>query len=217
MAIKVIRDATGDYQRWEAPHVDSSDASSVMSLLTAEQVSGIQDDAFKEAHEQGYKEGYKQGSEKAQKEQAQKSQELQKRVDQMDHLLRALNAPFEQLDEQVERELVTLAAAIARQIIRREIKTDPGQIVAVVREVVALLPGSTRHPQIFLHPEDASFVRQTFSISGESETWKLVDDPTLTRGDCRVVTDQSRVDATLENRLAAIVANTLGGEREEDR
>jgi flagellar assembly protein FliH len=36
------------------------------------------------------------------------------------------------------------------------------------------------------------------------------------RGDCRVVTENSRVDATIENRLAAIMANTLGGEREED-
>lgn len=219
MTTKIIREGADEYQRWEAPHVERSQSSgdSLLSLMTAEQLAGIQDVAFKEAQEQGYAQGYKQGMEKAQKEMAQKNQDLQKRVQQFEQLLRALSLPFEQLDERVEHELLALAVAIARQIVRREIKTDPGQIVAVVREVVAMLPGTTRHPHIFLHPEDAAFVRHAFSLSGDHENWKLVDDPTLMRGDCRVVTDNSRVDATLENRLAAIVAHTLGGEREEDK
>jgi flagellar assembly protein FliH len=217
--IKIIRDGADEFQRWEAPAVEVSadSADSLLGLLTAEQLAGIQDVAFREAREQGYAEGYKRGIDAARAELAQKNAELQKRVQQFDQLLRAFSHPFERLDEQIEQELLALAVAIARQIVRREIKTDPGQIVAVVREVMSMLPGSARHPQVFLHPEDAAFVRQVFSLSGEHESWRLIEDPTLTRGDCRVATENSRVDATIENRLAAIMASTLGGEREEDR
>jgi flagellar assembly protein FliH len=215
---KIIRGGEDAFQRWEAPTVEGSgeSAGALLGLLTAEQLSSIQDVAFKEAQEQGHAEGYKRGVEMAKAELAQKNQELDKRIQRFDQLLHAFARPFERLDDHVEQELLAIAVAIARQIVRREIKTDPGQIVAVVREVMKMLPGTTRHPQVFLHPEDAAFIRQVFSLSGEHENWKLIEDPTLMRGDCRVVTENSRVDATIENRLAAIMANTLGGEREED-
>jgi flagellar biosynthesis/type III secretory pathway protein FliH len=51
-----------------------------------------------------------------------------------------LAKPFEVLDAEVERELLTLAMALARQIVRRELKTDPTQIIGIIREAIAALP-----------------------------------------------------------------------------
>lgn len=214
---KIIRDDSGEYQRWEMPQVSESGAALSFGLVTADNLAKIQEQAFKEAQEAGFKKGYKEGSEQAQKEFAQRATDQQNRAKMMERLLRTLSAPFEQLDEQVENELATLAIALARQIIRREFKADPGEIVPVVREAINALPVVARHPQIYLHPEDAAFLRQTLSLSGENDHWKLIDDPILTRGDCRVTTENSRIDATVESRLRAIVAQALGGEREEDR
>ncbi|MBI3777007.1 MAG: flagellar assembly protein FliH, partial [Gammaproteobacteria bacterium] len=203
MTIKVIPEGSEEYRRWEMPRVDerlSGEAQLKLThgRVTADQLSNIQEQAHKEAFEQGFTQGYKDGIDKAQKETAQKNHDLHRRVQQMDQLLRTLSTPFEQLDGQVEAELASLAVSLARQIIRRELKLNPGEIVAVVREAVAALPVATRHPQIFLHPEDAAFIRQTFSLSGEHEHWKLIDDPAMTRGDCRVVTETSRIDASVE-------------------
>ena len=222
MTIKIIPEGTEEYRRWEMPRVDERLSGTAQQKLTqgrvtADQLSSIQEQAHKEAFEQGFTQGYKDGIDKAQKETAQKTQDLQRRIQQLDQLLRTLSTPFEQLDGQVESELASLAVALARQIIRRELKVDPGEIVAVVRAAVAALPVATRHPQIFLHPDDAAFIRQTFSLSGEHEHWKLIDDPALTRGDCRVVTENSRIDASVDSRLTAIITQALGGEREEDR
>ena len=221
MIIKVIPEGTEEYRRWDMPRVDERLSGAAQQKLTqgrvtADQLANIQEQAHKEAFEQGFTQGYKDGVEKATKEAAKKDQELQRRIQNMDQLLRTLSAPFEQLDGQVETELASLAISLARQIIRRELKVNPGEIVAVVREAVAALPVVTRHPQVFLHPDDAAFIRQTFSLSGEHEHWKLIDDPALTRGDCRVVTENSRIDATVESRLTAIITQALGGEREED-
>jgi len=59
----------------------------------------------------------------------------------------------------VQRQLVWLAGGIARHIVRRELKTQPDEIVAVIRETVALLPMTARDIRVHLNPEDAKLVR----------------------------------------------------------
>jgi len=39
----------------------------------------------------------------------------------------------------------------------------------------------------------------------------------LVRGGCKIITDNSQIDATLEKRLAMIAAKLMGGEREYDK
>jgi flagellar assembly protein FliH len=45
----------------------------------------------------------------------------------------------------------------------------------------------------------------------------MVEDPLITRGGCKVDTEVSYIDATVENRLAAVIATLFGGEREQDK
>ncbi len=71
-----------------------------------------------------------------------------------------LAKPFDELDAEVERELLTLAMALARQIVRRELKTDPTQIIGIIREAIAALPVAARDVRVHLHPEDAAVVQQ---------------------------------------------------------
>jgi flagellar assembly protein FliH len=141
---------------------------------------------------------------------------MQTRAAQLETILRALAEPSEQLDEQVEQELATLAMVVARQLVRREIRTDPGQIIAVVREAMAILPSAARDIELRLHPEDASLVREVLRLSEGERPWKIVEDPVLTRGGCRLVSDVAQVDASLESRLNAVVASVMGGERDQD-
>jgi len=107
--------------------------------------------------------------------------------------------------------------SVATQIIRREIKTDPGQVVGAVREAVSALPVSSRKITLHLHPEDASLVRSALALDEMSPAWEIVEEPLITRGGCKVDTETSRIDATIENRLAQIIANVLGDQREQDK
>jgi flagellar assembly protein FliH len=45
---------------------------------------------------------------------------------------------------------------------------------------------------------------------------QIVADPLQTRGGCRVLTDTSQIDASVEARLNAVIAHVLGGERSSD-
>jgi flagellar assembly protein FliH len=141
---------------------------------------------------------------------------LQSQVATLVSLLGALSEPFKSLDQEVENELVKMAISIAAQIIRREIKLNPGEIVAVVREAVNVLPLAAQKITLKLHPEDAVLVRSVLVMDEMSPRWGLVEDPLITRGGCKVDTEVSHVDATVEHRLASVIATLLGGERERD-
>jgi flagellar assembly protein FliH len=177
--------------------------------MTAEQIERIQAQAYKEAYDAGFQEGRQAGMAAGQGELDNKSAMLET-------MLQSLAQPFRQLDDSVEQQLVSLALAIARQLVRRELKADPGQVMGVVHEALSVLPVGSREVKVCLHPEDAAFVRELIASSENERTWTLMEDPTLLRGDCRILTETSQVDASLERRLAAVVSQLFGGERQQD-
>lgn len=203
---KVIDGKMSAYERWELPVVEGRGVFNSLKPMTAEKLEAI----HKEAHKEGFEQGYREGIEAAQKEIAAQMQRF-------NQILRALSEPLAAADEQVEQELIALAMAVARQIIRRELQTEPEQVVGVVREAMAELPSSARNIRIFLHPDDAALVRDALNTEeDETAPWKIVEDMVLTRGGCRIESDTSRVDASLEKRLNAILAELMGGSRAED-
>jgi flagellar assembly protein FliH len=119
------------------------------------------------------------------------------------------------LDAEVERELLTLAMALARQIVRRELKTDPSQIIGIIRETITALPAAARDVRVRMHPEDAAIVREHLAPTESERAWVIVEDPVMARGGCQVNTATSRVDARLETRLSAILSELLGTERKD--
>jgi len=106
--------------------------------------------------------------------------------------------------------------AVAKQLVRRELKTDPGQVLAVVREAMAALPLAARNVRLHLHPEDATLVREMLTLGDNERGWQIVEDPVLSRGGCKISSDTSQIDASVERRLHTVIANVLGGQRETD-
>ena len=139
---------------------------------------------------------------------------INERLAALDTVIQTLQSPLQNLDDLVENDLVELVFSIARQLIRREINTQPDQIIAVIRDSLGVLPTGARDIRVFLHPEDAKLARELMSLSDQEQVWKIVEDPSLTRGGCKVQTEQSRVDSTVESRLNEVIASVLGDERQ---
>ena len=214
---------------WDAPDVSDKEAESYSEpmpeqqqkpqVLTVDEIDQVQKQAFTEAFAQGkqagYEEGYRLGLEQGNKKGYDENLHLlRQQAAEFVSLLESLSEPLKELDEKVEQELVKLAMGVATQIIRREIKTDPGQVIAAVREAVSILPVSAQKITLHLHPEDAEMVRSALSLDEMSPAWTIIEEPLLTRGGCNVVTETSSIDATVENRISAVVANVLGDERD---
>jgi flagellar assembly protein FliH len=167
----------------------------------------------REAWQQGHAEGREAGLAAAREEARAGAAELEARVQQLHSILDLMTRPLADLDQQVQRQLAALAGAIARHVVRRELKTQPDEIVAVVRETVALLPVGARAVRVYLHPQDAELVRSRLATGSGERAWSLLEDPMLAPGGCRVTGDNSSIDATLEQRLGVVIAAVLGDER----
>jgi flagellar assembly protein FliH len=167
----------------------------------------------REAWEKGEAEGREAGIAAVRKEEQAAMQELGRRVQNLGAILDFMSKPIAALDGEVQRQLATLAGAIARQIVRRELKTHPDEIVAVIRETVALLPMTAREVRVHLNPEDAKLVRTRLVEASGDRAWSIAEDPIISRGGCRVSSESSTIDAQLEQRLGAAIAAALGDSR----
>ena len=81
----------------------------------------------------------------------------------------------------------------------------PELILPVVKEAVATLHPNVGHPVLFLHPDDAALVRTHLGDQLAHNNWRILEDPALTRGGCRVEVGASEVDATLETRWRRVI------------
>jgi flagellar assembly protein FliH len=192
--------ASAEAAVWAAPDMGGSATS--QKLPTVSGLADLQAEAYKEAFQQGLAEGREAGR-----------GEVRAQVEKLAGMFYDLAKPFEVLDAEVERELLTLAMALARQIIRRELKTDPTQIIGIIRDAIAALPVAAREVRVHLHPEDAAVVRQNLAPTESERAWAIIEDPVMARGGCQITTTNSRIDARLETRLAAILSELMGDER----
>ncbi len=187
-------------------------------MPTVEELAQLRAAAREEGYREGYDEAYKKGYAKGELEaRVLLEKELNEKRDAFNRLLGALARPLDTMDADAEQALVQLAVSIAKLLIRRELHTDPGQVVAVMREAISLLPHTRQTVRIAMHPDDAKLVRELFVRDGANANWQVIDDPTQTRGGCKVSTDDSVVDATLESRIAAIVAHVFAASDQFER
>lgn len=112
--------------------------------------------------------------------------------------------PIAEQDSQIEKAMVELVQHIARQVIQRELVLDSSHIESVMREALKLLPLGVGNVRLYINPQDFEQVKAL--RERHEETWRIVEDASLQPGGCRVETEHSRIDATVETRISQIMA-----------
>jgi len=168
----------------------------------------------REAYEQAYAKGEAEGQAAGQARFDALNAQLAQRLQRLDATLSVLAKPLAELDECVERQLVQLALAAGRQLARRELRIDPEQMLAIVRETAALLPAAARDVRIIVGPEDAEILRIGQEQSRIERAWTVVEDASVARGGCRIAAaDGAHIDARWETRMSEMIEQVLGEER----
>ncbi|MEM7432334.1 MAG: flagellar assembly protein FliH [Pseudomonadota bacterium] len=186
--------------RWDVPAIDVADNA---EMMTAGRLEALQKEVYDEAFAKGRSDGIAAGE-----------ASVAQRIERLEALLTALAEPFEQLDERVEKQLVDLAMATVKQLFRREVRLDPTHVIGVIREGLAVLRPTTNKVLLHLHPEDAQLVRESLTPVEGDPAWSVVEDPLISRGGCTVLTENSRIDATIETRLESAINAVVGDERQ---
>ncbi len=201
-------------ERWALPQVDGN---VIGRPLDERKAKAAAEAIARVAREQSEARGYEAGMAKAQAETQSRIAELDTRLKRLDTLLQFIARPLQDLDGEVEKMLLQLALTVGKQLARRELRVDPTQVIAIIRESLAQLPAAARDIRVHLHPDDAAIVRERLAAPSNERAWTVVEDPAMSRGGCVIRTEHSHVDVRLDSRINTVIANALGDERSQDR
>lgn len=143
------------------------------------------------------------------------SQELEAQLLRMARTIAELSSHKSRLRQEAERDVVELAMAIARRILRRQILIDPEALAGLVKaafERVSLREVS----EVRVAPAHTGALERFLSQIGAPEAISLLPDATLEPGAVLLQIKSGLVDASAETQLEEIgrgLADALGGPR----
>lgn len=153
-------------------------------------------ESLEDARQAGFREGEAAGHAAAQNE-------LRPLVERFARTIDELAAMRPRLREQAEGDLVRLAVAIARRVVRRELTIDPQAITGLVKAALEQLSAGERI-RVRVHPEDEAAVRSCLAAVGRAASVEVSGDATLERGSAILETERGNLDASAETQLAEI-------------
>jgi flagellar assembly protein FliH len=114
--------------------------------------------------------------------------------------------PIAAQQDEIEQALTQLALDIARAVLDRTPALAASELLPVVRRAVRELPVGARNISVLLHPRQVELLHDSAEWPA---TWQLQADSRIDLGGCKVVTEQSLVDYSIELRFRQIAANML--------
>jgi flagellar assembly protein FliH len=155
------------------------------------------------ARQSGYQEGYRDGLVALE---GFKQSFASQTTAQVGALVRSVGEQLDALQQEIARAVAATAVALARQVLRSELALRPEAAAAVAEQAIAALLPSARHLVLRVHPDDHALVAAHSADAIAARGARLVADPQIARGGCRVESDIGLVDATIDERWRRAVA-----------
>ena len=133
---------------------------------------------------------------------AQAQAEIRPVLEQLSRTAQELAALRPRLREQAEEDLIRLAVAIARRVVRRELTVDPQTIMGLVKAALEQLAAGEA-ARLRVHPEHEAIVRGFLADAGRGSI-TVAADGALARGSAIFETARGNLDASAETQLAEI-------------
>jgi len=199
----IPKDALGQAAQWELRPLSGGKPVAGASQLSARRSDAERaKDGFEAGKELGRAQAYADVMRSAQQARA---ADLQR----VEALLAGLRAEFDELAARTADSLLDLAVEIAGRVLCQELATRREAILPVVQEALGLVAGAHGHPAIHLAPADYEWMRACVPADGQLHGCRLVPDPAIAAGGCRVESNGGVVDATLPTRWRRVL-QTLG-------
>ena len=181
-----------------------------IELPTAAELEEIREAARAEGYAEGREEGLLEGRTTGHNEAFEAGQ--QETAEEMAQL-RAIAATFSNAvaaaDETIAADVLDLALHLARSMVRSALDIRPELVIPIVREAIDYLPVLQAPAVLALNPDDIDIVRAALSDELDKGGWRVVADPQIGRGGCKVDTASNQIDAQAAARWARI-SHALG-------
>ncbi len=180
----------------------------ITELVSAEQLQSITEEAHKEGFQSGYQEGKQTGYDVGKKEGLLAGQgEIDEKLKRLDNLIQALMIPLKGEQEKLEKTILVMVVQLVRSIVDIEMKTDSSVIVKTVKQCLLALPHMTKHLTLYLNSCDHQMLKDSRLL--DDYDYQIIDDDELIPGGCRLVSNDTSIDNTLETKLDIIIQEFL--------
>ncbi len=210
------------WQPWQLPDFAApalpviAEAEEVLSSLTAQppnddnaelerlrqeaRLQGLQS-GQQQGHQQGYDAGFQQGLEEGRERGRQQFlEEQQPLLDQWLSLTREFQISLQGLDHVIAARLMQLALSAARQIIGQSPVCDASTIMRQIQTMIQQEPLFSGNLQLRVNPQDLTVIQAQIGPQLEKQGWRLLADPLLHRGGCKISAEEGDLDASLATR-----------------
>lgn len=161
---------------------------------------------FNQGHAEGLKKGYAEGEKAVRAEHAQQLQaEISAHVEPIKELVDTFRQAVDGVNEQVSYALVELALDIGQQLAGRALDVKPEHILDDVEDLLEANPTLGGAPTLYVSVDDLSLIETQLQETLNAAGWHLRADIALSRGDCRVETEQGEIDATRGDRWSRLL------------
>ncbi len=219
---RIPAEHSGAFENWTLPEVAGGKPATerdagkriVARSLTARQLEEITTQAHREGFAHGVREGRAAGFAQGQTEgRAVAREELTQQIAQLHSVMKQLLEPIAEQNAAIETAMTQLSLDIARAVIDREPALDAGALMPLVRRAVRELPVGERNITVLLHPQQIERVRD---CAEWPSGWRLQADNRVDIGGCKVLTEHSLVDFSVELRFRQIAMQMLAARDDAD-
>ena len=133
-----------------------------------------------------------------------------------DAMLRRLTQTLEEMTDlrarmirETEQQMVTLALAVARRVIQREISLDRDLLIAIARVALDRL-GDDAKISVRLNPDDHAATEAVRTAAWTGTHVTVAADPRVPRGGCRIESDFGALDAGVDAQIQELAHALLG-------
>jgi flagellar assembly protein FliH len=170
-----------------------------IAAAVAEQARQARQQAHAEGHAAGLAEGRAAGMKEGRALAEQERRALQS-------IAEMFGTEVAQANELIASDMLDLSLDLAKAMLKTALNVRPELIVPLVREAIHYLPTLQQPALLHLHPDDAAIVAQAMGDEINTAGWRIVEDPHINRGGCRVETASNQIDATVPTRWQRLAA-----------
>lgn len=198
------------FQRWEMPSFGDIRPAHLEKIaqqekITVAEITAIKEQAKNEAYAEAYRESYAIGYQEGQQAGQLEMQDQTMRVlEELTELKKSFEEQLLNAQNTIGKDLISLAVELASAMTKHHFEHHTESIIEIVKEAIASLPSIQQPAQIFLHPEDLKLVSEGMDDALDRGTWRMIADPHMTRGGCRIETAHNLLDASYETRWSRL-------------
>lgn len=197
----------GDVPEPSVPKVPCLEPKEVLEQINL--LDNIKEDAqktgFQQGFEKGQKEGYQAGFTEGLRAGEQQGNEKalaiqQPVIETWQKLLSEFHYSLDTFDTVVTTKLLQIALTAAKQVLGQSTVCDGTALLEEISHLLQQKPIFASQPELHVNPNHVALIEQHLGSLLDLNGWRLVADPSLHMGGCRVVAEDGEIDMTVATR-----------------